>query len=339
MAFAAVGLQTHIWNNNMRSALLLLGFPLLLLLMYWAFFFFLTLSAAQPADVASNEAFGALSRHWPLVLGAATIWFMIAWFFHQNMINRATGARALERRENPRIYNMVENLCISRGMALPKLFIIESPVMNAYASGINEKTYAVTLTAGIIEALDDDELQAVIAHELTHIRNRDVRLLIVSIIFVGMISFFAEMAWRSMVYGRAYRSRGQKDGRVMLVAGIILAVGYVFAILIRFALSRKREFLADAGAVELTKNPDAMANALRKISGNAKLEGVPDDVRQMCIENPPGFFSLFATHPPIGARIAALENYAGATKVETEELPFKRRDQKVAAKAYKGPWT
>lgn len=320
MAVSAVGLQTHIWNNNVKSVLLLLGFPLLLILLTWMMVFGYNWISFSPQrrEILLNQiliqSVETTLHYLPWVVVGTLVWFGIAWMSHQRMINRATGARAISRRDYPKIYNMLENLCISRGLPMPRFFLIDSPALNAYASGIDEKSYAITLTRGIIDTLDDDELEAVIAHELTHIINRDVRLLIISVIFVGMISFLAEMAWRSMAYGRY----GGRRNSAMPIALLVLGIGYVFAILLRFALSRKREFLADAGAVELTKNPDAMASALRKISGKALMKNVPDEVRQMCIENPPGFFSLFATHPPIEERIAVLEHYAGARKVAYE---------------------
>ena len=327
MALAATGLQTHIWNNNAKSILLLAGYPLLILLMLWAFFASIDftgsnvshsgLYAMQPGDPIA-AGFDGLTRYWHIALGFTAIWFTIAWFFHQSMINRATGARAVSRTEEPRIYNLLENLCISRGMRTPKLCIIDSHVLNAYASGLKESNYTVTLTRGIIDALDDHELEAVIAHELSHIRNNDVRLLVISVIFVGMISFFAEMAFRSMLHGgrmgyRMARNRhsSRNGGAVVLIALVILGVGYLFSLLIRFALSRKREYLADAGAVELTKNPDAMISALRKISDNATMPNVPDEVKQMFIENPPSFIGIFATHPPIDKRIEALVSIGG----------------------------
>jgi heat shock protein HtpX len=218
----------------------------------------------------------------------------------------------------PKIYNMLENMCISRGLPMPKFEVIDSPALNAFASGLNEKTYRIVLTRGIIEALQDDELEAVIAHELTHIINRDVRLLIISVIFVGMISFFAEMAFRTMVHGgrlNFYSRRNKNDGNgaliILLIAVVILAIGYWFALLIRFALSRKREYLADAGAVELTKNPEAMMRALMRIAGRDKIKGMPDEVQQMCIENSHNFMGVFATHPPIDDRIKAISVMTG----------------------------
>lgn len=198
---------------------------------------------------------------------------------------------------------------------MPQLFIIDSPALNAFASGINEKTYAVTLTSGIIDELDDMELEGVIAHELTHIRNKDVRLLIISIIFVGIFAFLVQVLFRSVLYGSGRRKNSKVDGRAILIALAIAVVVYILSIMFKFALSRKREYMADAGAVELTKNPTAMASALRKISGNHDLETRSGDVKQLFIENgnsnKKGFMSslsgLFATHPPIEKRIAFLE--------------------------------
>lgn len=330
---SAVGLQTHIWNNNLKSVLLLLGYPLLLLFMLWAFFFGLAISSPEPIDAVSAGMDG-LFGYWHYVLTFSAVWFLVAWMFHQNMVNMSTGARPLSRQENPRIYNLVENLCISRGLTIPKLYIIDSPALNAFASGLSQKSFAITVTQGITEALDDAELEAVLAHELSHIINRDVRLLVIGVIFAGMISFFSEMLWRSLYYGGHRVARGGKrnGGAIILIGAVVLAIGYVFALVIRMAISRKREYLADAGAVELTKNPDAMVSALRKISGKAKLEDVPAEMQQMFIENPPSFFGMFDTHPSIEARIWALKQYAGALDAPiAPKNPWQRAPRS-------GPW-
>jgi heat shock protein HtpX len=214
---------------------------------------------------------------------------------------------------------------------MPQFEIIDSPALNAFASGINNKTYKIVLTRGIIESLQDDELEGVIAHELAHILNRDVRLLIISVIFVGMISFFAEMAFRMMIHGGrpAYYSRSSNNDRggglaVILVAAVILGIGYLFAIVIRFAISRKREYLADAGAVELTRNPDAMMRALMRISGHDKVRGMPDEVQQMCIENSHQFMGMFSTHPPIAARINAISRMTNTPVPEKLPVTLRR---------------
>jgi len=324
MALRAVGLSTHISNNNIKSVLLLMCFPLLLAGMFWAFFFFLDLAEQYTAvkqNIQSDYNYGhAVSEAWqtgildlgPYAFGIATIWFVIAYFMHSKMVQMATGAVPVTRKEYPKIYNMLENLCISRGISMPSLQIIDSPALNAFASGLTEKTYCITLTRGIVEALQDDELEAVIGHELSHIMNRDVRLLIISIIFVGLISFLAEITFRSLMYGgrSRYYSRGQKNqkgqGAIIFIALLILIIGYVFAILIRFALSRKREYLADAGSIDLTRNPEAMMRALQRISGQDQIDDMPNEIQQMCIENSHSFMGLFATHPPIDERIEAI---------------------------------
>ena len=238
------------------------------------------------------------------------------------MIRAATGSKPLERKENKRVYNLVENLCIAVGMKMPAVNIIEDDSLNAFASGIDDRTYTISLSRGIINKLTDEELEAVIAHELTHIRNRDVRLLIISIVFVGIFAFIAEAIFRSLRYSSIGSRGGKKGGGAgiaILVALVLAIIGYFIAMLIRFAISRKREYLADAGAAELTKRPLALASALRKVSQDPTIEAVKRaDVAQMFIENPQlglkkehasPFASLFATHPPIEKRIAILEQF------------------------------
>jgi heat shock protein HtpX len=251
----------------------------------------------------------------PFVFLGVGIWFVIAYKMHTTLINMSTKSRPLTRKNNMAIYNLTENLCISVGMPMPKLYIIESSALNAFASGINDKTYAVTLTRGLIESLNEKELEGVIAHELTHIRNKDVRLLIVSIIFVGIFGFIVEILFRTVIWGGGRRRDDKTDPRIMIVALIIAVIVYFFSVLFKFALSRKREYLADAGAVELTKDPMAMASALRKISRNYEVETKSDDIKSMFIQHGKSkkknlfssFAGLFATHPPIERRIKILE--------------------------------
>ncbi len=251
----------------------------------------------------------------PFVFLGVAVWFAIAFTMHSRLISLATKSRSLSRKNNMAIYNLTENLCMSVGMKMPKLYIINSSALNAFASGINDKTYAVTLTRGLIDTLDEKELEGVIAHELTHIRNKDVRLLIVSIIFVGIFGFLVEILFRSVIWGGGRRRDDKTDPRLMIVALVIAVVVYFFSILFKFALSRKREYLADAGAVEMTRDPMAMASALRKISRNYEVETKTDDVKSMFIQHGKSkkknlfssFAGLFATHPPIERRIKILE--------------------------------
>lgn len=303
-----IGLHTQIARNNRRSVLLLMGFPTLILFAVFVILYFMTQQNVE-------ETLYLFLQTTPLVLIGVGIWFLIAWLSHSAIIKATTGARTLERKENMRVYNLTENLCMSVGMPMPKLYVIDSPVLNAFASGIDKNTYAVTLTTGIINQLNDQELEGVIAHELTHIRNKDVRLLIISIIFVGIFAFAVEILFRMVLHGGGRRRDNKTDGRVLIIALVVAIVVYFFSILFKFALSRKREYLADAGAVEMTKNGHALASALRKISGNSDLDVQGEDMKQAFIENDPkhskGFLSslggLFSTHPPIEKRIAILE--------------------------------
>jgi len=286
-------------------------FPLVFYALSWLFVFFTSGDGEYDPVANANTSFIYI---FPWITAGVIIWFLIAYFSHASMINKATGSRPLERKENKRVYNLVENLCITAGMKTPKINVIEDDSFNAFASGLNEKTYTVSVSRGMLNRLDDQELEGVIAHELTHIRNKDVRLLIVSIIFVGIFSFLAEMFFRSMLYGGGGR-KGKGGGAV--VVGLVLAlVGYFISILFRFAISRKREYMADAGGAEMTKNPLALASALRKISTDPRIEAVErQDVAQMFIENPQekkkgfSFSNIFATHPPIDERIRLLEQY------------------------------
>jgi heat shock protein HtpX len=207
---------------------------------------------------------------------------------------------------------------ISRGMTMPKVNVIEDDSLNAFASGLSPKTYTVSLSRGIINKLNDQELETVIAHELTHIRNRDVRLLIISIVFVGIFAFISEALLRSIRFGGLSKGKKGAGGAAFVIALVLALVGYLVATLFRFALSRKREYLADAGAAELTRNPLALASALRKISTDPTIEAVRrKDVAQMFIENPQvelkkssfSIGNLFATHPPIQKRIEILEQF------------------------------
>jgi heat shock protein HtpX len=309
------GLQSQIWRNNTNSVLLLAMFPVVFFGLTWLFFFFLSLSSEEHRSIYQvNQSFLTTA---PFIIAGVIIWFTIAWISHSSMINAATDSKPLARNENKRVYNLVENLCIATGMAMPKINIIEDDSLNAFASGLNPKTFTISLSRGIIEKLNDEELEAVIAHELTHIRNRDVRLLIISIVFVGIFAFISQGLFRVIQFGRL--GKGKKDGGAAIIIALVLAlVGLLISTLFRFALSRKREYLADAGSAELTRRPLALASALRKISVDPTIEAVKrKDIAQMFIENPQveakkssfSITSFFATHPPIEKRIQLLEQF------------------------------
>ena len=325
-----VGIHTQQVRNNTKSIMLLVAFPLILLGLVYAFIAIIYyLEASTPGYFDWQQVTGSFLSVVPFVGGAVAIWFMIAYWGNTSMVRNATGARTLERRENPRVYNIVENLCMTCGMNMPKVNVIDTPELNAFASGVDEGSYTVTVTTGICDRLTDDELAGVIGHELTHIRNRDTRLLIVSIVFVGIMSTLSSLCirlvWNTFVYGGGSRRRNsnEKSGGVsiivaLLVAAVLAAVGYFFTMLTRFAISRKREYMADAGGAELCGNPLALASALRKISANPALADVDrQDVAQLFIVHPQALTSgitsflnnLFSTHPSTESRIAYLEQF------------------------------
>jgi heat shock protein HtpX len=319
-----VGIQTQQRRNNSQSVILLVFFPCLVLALLYLFSYLFSMStvAGEEPYLSTTEqtmkTFGYLA---PYVLAGIALWFVIAYFANTWIIRTSTGAHSLSRKENKRVYNLVENLCMSKGMKMPKLNVIEDDSLNAFASGIDNQSFTVTLSRGIINKLDDDELEAVIAHELSHIRNRDVRLLIVSIVFVGIFAMLTQISFR-LLSRMSFRSRNDKNkggaALIVLILLIVAAIGYLFTILMRFAISRKREYLADAGSAEMTRKPQALANALRKIAQDPNIESVNnDDVAQLFIEHPKknkqallsGISGLFATHPPIEKRIKILEQF------------------------------
>ncbi|MGE0752847.1 MAG: M48 family metallopeptidase [Variibacter sp.] len=325
----AYGLYTHIRANRIRSAFLIAGLFFLVYVMVFAGALIArALTVDASLDWLMRHALQDAVKAAPFATIGTLIWIAIAYKFHQVLIDMVTGGHEVTRKEEPRLYNLLENLCISRGIPMPRLKVADDPALNAFASGMNPKQYAITVTSGLLETLDDAEIEAVLGHELTHIRNGDVRLLVIAVIIAGVIGFFAEMTFRIMFNaggsarpsGWSRRSRSSdSDSKgsggaflAIVIALGLIALAWVLSIAIRFALSRSREYLADAGSVELTKNPDAMIMALRKIEGRGELQSAPSAVMEMCVDNPrSGFVDLFATHPSIEKRVDALVRYAG----------------------------
>jgi heat shock protein HtpX len=314
---AAYGLYSHIQSNRRRSIALLIGlFFLVYLLVYAGALTAEALSVDADLNTLLLLAWNDFIPAAPIATLGTALWVVIAYFFHQSMIDAVTGGREVTRAQEPRLYNILENLCISRGITMPKLKVMESDALNAFATGMSEKQYSITITSALLGRLDDAEVESVLGHELTHIRNGDVRMMVIAVIIAGAISFFAELFFRLWFYGgfRGPRSSGDRGGAgfAILIAIGFIVIAYVLSFVIRLALSRSREFLADAGSVELTKNPDAMISALRKIEGRGELPGATSAVMEMCLDNPrAGFGELFDTHPTVDARVAALVKFAG----------------------------
>jgi heat shock protein HtpX len=341
----ATGLRTHGWNTALRSGLLLAGFPLLLALMGYALA--LLIVAADAPSVAEGMRRAALLL--PIIVPAALVlaaaWFAIAWAAHNRILDAITGARRItDPREAPRLWQLTEALAISRGMRMPRLAVIPARARNAFATGLTPDKAGVTVTQGLLDALDDRELSAVLAHELAHIRNGDARLGVVAAVFVGVITLITDTVWQAMRLwwhlGRANRrarrgssgghytgtssssssssSRGRDGGGGVVLALVAIAIviailAHLLALVLRMALSRNREVLADAGAVEMTQDADAMIAALRKVEQRPDLPGVPEQVRALFLHDAALARGMrwFATHPPIEERIALLVRFGG----------------------------
>jgi heat shock protein HtpX len=339
---AAYGLYTHIAANRTRSAVLLIGLFLLVYVIVYAGALVIEVlnNADAPVDYYLRVALWDVIRTLPFSTAAAVAWIVIAYFFHQSIIDAVTGGTEVTRQDQPRLYNLLENLCISRGIPMPKLKLVESGALNAFATGLNQRQYAVSVTRGLLDTLNDQEIEAVLGHELTHIRNGDVQMMVIAVIIAGVVGFFAELLFRGFFnfgrYGgwgggggysggssssssssdRASGDRKSGGGGaaifIIVLAVVLIVLAWALSQLVRLALSRSREYLADAGSVELTKNPDAMISALRKIEGHGELPGATSAVMELCLDNPrQGFSDLFATHPSVESRVQALVKYGG----------------------------
>jgi heat shock protein HtpX len=370
---AAYGLYTHIASNKFRSMLLLGGLFLLIYVLVFAgalvgeVFF----NSDRPLNYYLTHASRDLVAAFPYATIIAALWIVVAYFFHQNMIDAVTGGESVTRQQEPRLYNLLENLCISRGIPMPKLKVMDSPALNAFAAGLNRRQYSITVTTGLLQALNDQEIEAVLGHELTHIRNGDVQLMVVAVIIAGVVGFFGELffrmftnlSWNSSGSGWGSSSsrsssssdRDSKGGGGAILAVIIavalILLAWLLSQVVKLALSRSRELLADAGSVELTKNPDAMITALRKIENRGELPGATSAVMELCVDNPrEGFADLFATHPSVDSRVKALVQFAGGhdpgplvlpseTTDESGEPEASGSEQPQPPPASRGPWS
>ena len=349
---AAYGLYTHIQSNKRRSIALLIG---LFVLVYVMVFAGAMLAEAlmsdygyeAPLDYYIRAAEFDFIKAFPFATVSTIIWIFVAYKFHQSMIDMVTSARLVTRQEEPRIYNLLENLCISRGITMPTLRIADDEALNAFATGMNPKQYSITVTRGLTQALNDRELEAVLGHELTHIRNGDVRMMVIAMVIAGVLGFFGELVFRIFfqnVFWSGSRRSGREQGKGGAGVAIILALAiivlvWVLSIAIRFALSRQREYLADAGSVELTKDPDAMILALRKIEGRGEIPNANSAVMEMCIDNPrEGFSNIFDTHPPVEKRVQALVEFAGGHDPGPLALPPPGENAVASEPPAGGPW-
>ena len=294
---------TQVSSNRIKTWLIMLFFAVFVTVVFYIF--------------ASAYGFGA-----PSALGISGIALIIAgimnfvsYYTSDKLVMAISGAKQIQKKDNPDLFRTVENQCIASGLPMPKIYIIDDTAPNAFATGRDPKHAAIAFTTGILSKLTKLELEGVTAHELSHVGNYDTRFMTIVSILVGTVALAADFFLRISFY-----SRGDRDDRgsnaIFLVLGMVMAIlAPIVAMLIQLAISRKREFLADASGALLTRNPDSLADALLKISKDKEpLEAANKATAHLYIANPIknqknaiGLFAgLFNTHPPIDKRVKAL---------------------------------
>ncbi|MBI2086184.1 M48 family metallopeptidase [Candidatus Daviesbacteria bacterium] len=242
----------------------------------------------------------------------------VSYFYSDKIVLGISGAKKIEKKDNPEIYRLVENLCIAAGLPLPRIYILQDSATNAFATGRDPKHAAICFTTGILDKLNKQELEGVAAHELSHVGNRDTLLMSVVSILVGTIALLSDFFMRSLWFGG--RDRDSKGNAIFMVLAIVAAIlAPIVATLIQLAVSRRRELLADASGVLLTRYPAGLANALQKISSDREpLEAANRGTAHLYIINPlkgkdaaSWLAGLFNTHPPIEVRVKALREMEG----------------------------
>ena len=241
----------------------------------------------------------------------ATVYAVIQYFIAGSVATVMTGAEEISKKDNPRLYNIVENLSITTGLPMPKVYIIQDKAPNAFATGRDPKHAIVAATTGLLDIMDDKELTAVMAHEMSHVKNYDIRVSMIVFGLTCVVGLIADIAFRMMFYGSRRRdNEGSPVGYVLVVVAAILSP--VLAAVAQMAVSRQREYLADASAVNITRYPEGMIDALKKLQAHSQpMQSQNTAAASMYINDPlrKGFFNnLFSTHPPIEKRIERLEH-------------------------------
>lgn len=309
-------LTTFKQANERKTILLMILFPIFLFALTLLITTFFATNSAYDMTRRFNQGIRMTEEIFIILLPILVIRGLITFFFQKQIMFKFSGAEELTRTEHPEIYNIVENLCISRGLAMPKIWIIQTDGLNAFATGRRTKDSRIVFTQGLLDTLNKREIEAVAAHELSHIINKDSMLMLVTVVFIGIVSIIGQILIRS-----SYRSNNNKNNILPLIGLGFILLGYLVYPLVKLAISRKREFLADAGSVELTKDNEAMISALRKISGHSSVSSANKNIAMFFIDSPaisneeimeiskPKKSSLRDTHPSIDERIQALQNY------------------------------
>jgi len=286
---------THIAENKRRTVIFILVYIVLITaVVYFAREFY-----------GFDYGFVAIAAIFSIIMS------FIGYYAGDKVALASSGAKQVEGRDaNPYIYNMVENLSITAGLPIPKVYIINDPAINAFATGRDPKHSSVAVTTGAIEKLENEELEGVLAHELSHVGNYDIRVMTIVVVMVGIISIITDMLMRGMLFGGGGRDNNKGGGPLALVGIVLIILSPIVAELIKLSISRKREYLADASGVLLTRYPDGLAKALEKISlENRPMARASNATAHLFISSPfskKKFASLFSTHPPIEDRIKKL---------------------------------
>jgi heat shock protein HtpX len=320
-----MNIYEHISSNGKKTFVIMALFPLLLLVILYITLWVAADFMYNPDIHTSVSSLTAqlAATYLPFVALAAVIWMFVSYYSGDSMMLSASGAIEISKEDNPEIYSLVENTAMAAGLPMPKVFVIEDESANAFATGRDPQNSAVALTTGIIKRLNKSELEGVVAHEMSHIGNRDVRLMMVVITGIGVLTFIGQVLLRIGASGR--RGGGKNSGAIGLVFALLglalIIYGVLLAPLIMYALSRRREYQADATAALITRNPAGLASALAKISEDSRVEAL-DSMPLMssaCIANAAageGFAAalggMFETHPPIKQRIEALMQMDGS---------------------------
>lgn len=290
----------QITSNKRKTLLLIFLFVILILFLGWLF--------------GQLYEFGYFGLALAVII--AITMSLISYFGGDKVALWTAGAKPIAKRDNPYVYRLVENLSITAGLQTPKIYLIPDPAPNAFATGRDPRHASVALTTGIVERLENEELEGVIAHELSHIKNYDIRLMTIVIVLVGIVALLADWLIRFQFFGGKRESRGQMGG-FLLIIGLVLAIlSPLIAKIIQLAVSRKREFLADADGALLTRYPQGLARALEKISQYKQpLQHANNATAHLYISSPfgavqKGLSRMFSTHPPIEERIKKLRSMA-----------------------------
>lgn len=283
--------------NKRKTWFLIIVFTIIVLLIGWAF------------GEYTGSGYGVL-----VIAGIVAVAMTLTSYFSGDKLALASaGAKGpIQKADNPYVYRMVENLSITAGIPMPKVYIINDSALNAFATGRDPEHASVAVTTGIVEALENEELEGVIAHELSHIKNFDIRLMMIVLVLVGVVVLLSDIFWRWSFFGGSRRSNRQGGGVMMVIGLISLIVAPIVAQIIKLAISRKREFLADASGALLTRYPEGLARALEKISRSKPMKKSSNATAHLFISNPfgaksrKGLARMFSTHPPVEERIQAL---------------------------------